>query len=80
MRLGDSIDDYCSRCKLSTDHAVVAMVGEEVKKVRCGTCSYEHNYRKNRGGKKPLSKQEAFDRVLASLSGQLPGEPPKEKK
>lgn len=77
MRLGDSIDDYCSRCKLSTDHAVVSMVGEEVKKVRCGTCRHEHNYRKNRGGQRPMSKQEAFDRVLASLSDQLPGGPPK---
>ncbi|HXZ28408.1 MAG TPA: hypothetical protein VEG08_10465 [Terriglobales bacterium] len=80
MRLGDSIDDYCSRCKLSTGHAVVAMVGEEVKKVRCATCGHEHNYRKNRGGKQPLSKQQAFDRILASLSDQIPGGPPKSKK
>lgn len=24
MRLGDYIDDHCSRCKRTTDHAVVA--------------------------------------------------------
>ena len=39
MRLGDYIDDHCSRCKRTTDHAVVAMEGEEVQKVRCRTCN-----------------------------------------
>ena len=70
MRLGDYIDDYCSRCKLSTDHAVVSMVGEDVKKVRCRTCSYEHNYRKNRGSKQ-MTKQQAFDKLLAQAKEQL---------
>jgi hypothetical protein len=77
LRLGDDIDDYCSRCKLSTAHAVVSLEGEQVKKVRCRTCSYEHNYRKNKGGKKAMSKQEAFDRVLASITGSLPQKPEK---
>ena len=70
MRLGDNIDDYCSHCKLSTDHAVVSLVGEEVRKVRCRTCSYEHNYRKNKGGKQ-LTKQQAFDKLLAQAKEQL---------
>ena len=71
MRLGDYIDDYCSRCKRGTDHAVVSLAGEAVKKVRCRTCDYEHNYRKNKGGKKEMTKAEAFDRVLASVMGSL---------
>ena len=37
MRLGDIIDDYCSRCHRLTDHSVVAMLGEEVRKTRCRT-------------------------------------------
>lgn len=74
MRLGDYIDDYCSRCQLTTDHAVVSMVGEEVKKVRCRTCSYEHTYRKGRTGKKQLTKEEAFNQVLASVLGPQPQE------
>lgn len=81
MRLGDDIDDYCSRCKLSATHAVVSMVGEEVKKVRCRTCNYEHNYRRNTGGKGPMTKKEAFDKVLASIMGtQEPAPPAKKKK
>ncbi len=71
MRLGDDIDDYCSRCKLSTTHAVVSMVGEEVQKARCRTCNHEHNYRKNKGGRGPMSKKEAFDKVMASVTGAM---------
>ena len=73
MRLGDYVDDYCSRCKRTTDHAVVSMEGEEVQKVRCRTCSYEHKYRHNKTGKKELTKEEAFQKVLASVTGQLGG-------
>ena len=73
MRLGDYIDDYCSRCKLTTDHAVVAMAGEEVQQVRCRTCSFEHKYRHNKSGKKELTREEAFQKVLASVTGQMGG-------
>jgi hypothetical protein len=76
MRLGDDVDDYCSRCKLSTTHSVVSLVGENVKKVRCRTCNYEHNYRHNKGGRTPMTKQEAFDKVLANIMGtQMPDTP-----
>jgi hypothetical protein len=71
MRLGDDIDDYCSHCKLSTTHSVVSMLGEEVQKVRCRTCNHEHKYRKNKGGRGPMSKKEAFDRVMASVTGAM---------
>lgn len=74
MRLGDDIDDYCSRCKRGTDHSVVTVAGEKVQKVRCRTCNYEHTYRHNKGGKKEMTKQEAFDRVLASVLGTQPAE------
>ena len=76
-RLGDYIDDYCSRCKRTMDHAVVSMDGEEVQKVRCRTCSYEHKHRVNRTGKKEMTKEEAFQKVLASVTGQLGGADPK---
>jgi NMD protein affecting ribosome stability and mRNA decay len=68
MRLGDTIDDRCSRCKRTMDHDIVAMVGEEVKKVRCRTCNSEHKYRGNRYGRKEMTAAEAFNRVLASVT------------
>lgn len=69
MRLGDYIDDHCSRCKRTTDHSVVAMAGEEVLKTRCRTCDSEHKYRHNKSRSKELTAKEAFEKVLASVTG-----------
>jgi hypothetical protein len=72
MRLGDDIDDHCSRCKRTTDHSVVSMIGDEVLKTRCRTCSSEHNYRHNQGRKKEMTAKEAFDKLMASMPGAQP--------
>jgi recombinational DNA repair protein (RecF pathway) len=72
MRLGDDIDDHCSRCKRTTDHSVVSMMGEEVLRTRCRTCSSEHKFRQNKGRKKEMTAKEAFDQVLASVTGAQP--------
>jgi hypothetical protein len=82
MRLGDDIDDHCSRCKRSTDHSIVAMAGEDVLKTRCRTCGGEHKYRQNKSRTKELTAKEAFDKVLASVTGAQPEatKPAKKKK
>jgi hypothetical protein len=69
MRLGDDIDDHCSRCKRSTDHSIVSMMGEEILRTRCRTCNYEHKYRHNKGGRKEMTAKEAFDKLVASMPG-----------
>jgi ribosomal protein L44E len=80
MRLGDDIDDYCSRCKRTTDHSVVTMEGDEVQRTRCRTCNYEHKYKHNRGSRELTAKQ-AYDKLLASVSGSMPAAPePKSRK
>jgi hypothetical protein len=45
LRLGDILDDYCPRERRVTNHAVVAMIGAEVKQTRCTTCDSEHEYK-----------------------------------
>ena len=45
VRLGDVLDDYCTRERRVTNHAVVALVGSEVKLTRCTTCDSEHPYK-----------------------------------
>ena len=45
LRLGDILDDYCPRERRLTNHAVVAMVGDDVKQTRCTTCEAEHEYK-----------------------------------
>jgi hypothetical protein len=75
MRLGDYIDDHCSRCKRSTDHSVVSMIGDEVLMTRCRTCDSEHKYRHNKSRSKEMTAKEAFDKVLASVTGAMPSPP-----
>src|SRR5579872_1587797 len=48
LRLGDILDDYCPRERRVTNHAVVAMLGDEVKQTRCTTCDTEHEYKQAR--------------------------------
>src|SRR5207237_8088464 len=45
LRLGDILDDYCTRERRLTNHAVVALVGDDVKQTRCTTCDAEHEYK-----------------------------------
>ena len=44
-RLGDILDDYCPRERRITNHAVVAMIDDEVKQTRCTTCDADHEYK-----------------------------------
>ena len=37
-RLGDIIDDHCPKCRLVTNHSVVAIVAEAPAKVECRPC------------------------------------------
>jgi hypothetical protein len=82
MRLGDILDDYCSRCRLLTDHSAVAMVGEQVRKVRCRTCDFEHDYRQGKVAPRK-GKPTAYEQVLASinpLGRPVPAEKPRRKR
>src|SRR6188768_3638615 len=54
LRLGDILDDYCPRERRVTNHAVVAMIEDNVKQTRCTTCDAEHVYK---GGKAPRRKK-----------------------
>jgi hypothetical protein len=45
LRLGDILDDYCPRERRVTNHAIVAMIGEDVKQVRCTTCDADHGFK-----------------------------------
>lgn len=48
LRLGDILDDYCPRERRITNHAVVAMIDDEVKQTRCTTCDADHEYKEAR--------------------------------
>ena len=73
LRLGDILDDYCPRERRVTNHAVVAMIEEDVKQTRCTTCDAEHVYK---GGKAPRRKKgestgALYKEVLAGITDDL---------
>jgi hypothetical protein len=71
LRLGDILDDYCPRERRVTNHAVVAMIEDQVKQTRCTTCDAEHEYK---AAKVPAVRRKKSDGVLAaeSLAGGRP--------
>lgn len=54
LRLGDILDDYCPRERRVTNHAIVAMIEDDIKQTRCTTCDAEHAYK---GGKVPRRRK-----------------------
>ena len=63
LRLGDILDDYCPRERRVTNHAVVAMIGEDVKQTRCTTCDAEHAFK---GAREPRRRKKDAQAVLYS--------------
>jgi hypothetical protein len=72
LRLGDILDDYCPRERRVTNHAVVAMIGEEVKKTRCTTCDTEHEYKHAK-----VPRQRRKNEAPAALYAQVAAGAPK---
>ena len=72
-KLGDILDDYCTRERRLTNHAIVAMVEDEVKLTRCTTCDTEHDFK---NGKMPTLRRKkdavstAYKEVLAAVTGE----------
>src|SRR5688500_11056995 len=69
LRLGDILDDYCPRERRVTNHAVVAMIEDEVKQTRCTTCDAEHVYKGARVPKRRKKETPAalYKEVLAGM-------------
>lgn len=73
-RPGDVLDDYCPRERRITDHAIVAMIDNEIRRTRCGICDAEHEYKE---GKVPVPRRKTqppalFNQVLDNLNGSTP--------
>ena len=76
LRVGDLLDDYCPRERRLTNHAIVAMVEDDVRQVRCTACDGEHEYRK---GKVPSIRKKKPAVPAAPIgTGAAPAPPPEE--
>jgi hypothetical protein len=72
LRLGDILDDYCPRERRVTNHAVVAMIGADVKQTRCTTCDSEHEYKHAK-----VPRQRRKSETPAALYAQVAANAPK---
>src|SRR5688572_8534836 len=73
-RPGDVLDDYCPRERRITDHAIVAMIDDEIRRTRCGSCDAEHEYKE---AKVPSTRRKTqppalFKQVLEGMDGTIP--------
>jgi hypothetical protein len=78
LRLGDILDDYCPRERRLTNHAVVAMIGEEIRRTRCTTCEAEHEYKHARVPRQRRKTEEPaalYSQVLAGGPKRVSPEP-----
>jgi hypothetical protein len=70
-RPGDVLDDYCPRERRITDHAIVAMIEDEIRRTRCASCDAEHEYKE---AKVPSPRRKTpppalFNQVLEGMNG-----------
>ena len=67
-RVGDVIDDYCTRCKAVMNHSVISVVDAAPVRTECRTCYSAHKYRNAKGRRvRPASKSDLFDEVLQRM-------------
>ena len=54
---GDILDARCTRCRVLTNHTIVALVAGHVARVKCNTCGGEHNYHGPKEEKTPAVRR-----------------------
>ncbi len=75
-KVGGEVDAFCTRCKMTLAHTILAMVGSKVARVRCNTCGGDHAYRSEPGARTraPSSPRvPRAERVVRGFEEQLAG-------
>jgi len=73
LRVGGVIDAWCTRCKMSLGHTILAMVGGKPVRVRCNTCGADHAYRRAPGpaSASPRPRTAGDARVVLGFEAQI---------
>ena len=74
---GDIIDATCTRCRVLTNHTIVALVAGRVARVKCNTCGSEHNYHAPKDEKAPTVRRVSGtkERAVATTSARKDAPP-----
>jgi len=74
LSVSDDIDSRCLKCKLVTNHTIVAIVEGRVAKVQCNVCGGRHNYRSPVVEKTSAAKRQIGKKTTGKASGRLSAE------
>jgi hypothetical protein len=79
-KVGGEVDAFCTRCKLTLAHTILAMVGTKIIRVRCNTCGGDHVYRSAPGttdrppaARASKPRADRPEKVVISFEDQLAG-------
>lgn len=61
------MEAWCTRCRMTLDHRVIAVVGSDIKRVHCLTCGSDHKYYPPRGGDAASDKPPRVVKTSASV-------------
>jgi hypothetical protein len=64
---GEEVDSKCTKCKMILAHTIVAMVGDQIARVKCNTCGGEHAYRPPPTASEATAKRRRAERKASSL-------------
>ena len=54
-KAGKEVDAYCTKCRMTLAHTVLALLGTKIARVQCNTCGGQHAYRAEPGARTPAS-------------------------
>lgn len=77
IKAGSEIDAWCTSCRLTLNHRVVAMVAGAPKRVLCLTCNKQHNFRRPKadGSSEPVSAASSSSKSPKKSSAAAPRSP-----
>jgi hypothetical protein len=64
---GGYIESWCTKCELELGHTIIAMVNNLPKRVKCNTCSGDHNYRSNPSEKSRIKSKSPSRKAKAQV-------------
>jgi len=79
-KVAGEVDAFCTRCKLSLAHTIVAMVASKIARVRCNTCGGEHAFRTEDSSRRTAvpTTQRPARRTVLSFADRLAASNPAE--
>lgn len=60
---GGPIEARCTKCRMNTNHTIIAVTDDGPAKVKCNTCEREHKYRPPTAPKKPAVRKTADPKI-----------------